>query len=177
MEKEEWVDEATNSSEEEESQEDSTQEEQGQEPDLSQELERERQARQQLTARAKRAEEEAKALREKYESLNEKKAETEAKAQPASPDVDERVLKAQGMPDDLLKELKAISQVRGVPLIDAQSDPLFAAVKAEYERNQKASEASLGASKGSGQPKPKVDFTTPGLSREDHRKLFKEKFR
>jgi len=167
MEDETQVDETISSSSDE-----NTEENTGDE-NLAEELERERQARQQLTARAKKAEEEARSLREKYEALNKEK-ETQP-TQTASPDVEELILKSQGMSSDLLKELKVIAQVRGVSLIDAQSDPIFATLKENYEKEKKSSEASLGASKGSGQVKPKKDFSTPGLSRDEHREMFKNK--
>jgi hypothetical protein len=167
MEDKTQVDETINSSSDE-----NTEENTGE--NLAEELERERQARQQLTARAKKAEEEARSLREKYEALNKEKEDPKP-TQTASPDVEELILKSQGMSSDLLKELKVIAQVRGVSLIDAQSDPIFATLKENYEKEKKSSEASLGASKGSGQVKPKKDFNTPGLSRDEHREMFKNK--
>lgn len=160
------VDETTSSSGDE-----NTEENTGDESDLAEELERERQARQQLTARAKKAEEDLKALRAQMSSEKpEEKPETQS-----APDVDERILKANGMPDELLRELKVVAQVRGVGLIEAQSDPIFSSLKDKYEKEQKASEAALGASKGSGQAKKKVDLKTPGLSREEHKALAKER--
>ena len=178
MEKENEVDETTNSSVEDNNEEEISSDENtenvGQESDLSEELERERQARQQLTARAKKAEAEAKSLREKYESQKKDEEEAKSKTQETSPDIDERILKAQGMPDELLKELKVIAQVRGVDLMDAQKDSVFQVIKTDYERKQKSEEASLGASKGSGQAKPKKDFTTPGLTAEEHKELWKK---
>lgn len=90
---------------------------------------------------------------------------------PLSVDVDERILKAQGMSDEVLKELKVVATARGVSLIDAQNDYLFVAIKEKIERDTKAQRATLGVSRGSGTAKPKVGFNTPGLSREEHMKL------
>jgi hypothetical protein len=172
MEDETQADETINSSvdenNEEETQEEESQE-QSQDDDsdleaLKAELEKERKARQQLTARAKKAE---------ADLLASKKSQSKTSAS-ASPDVDERILKANGMSDELLKELKVISKVRGVPLIDAQSDPVFKAIKDNYEKDQASNEASLGASKGSGPSKPKKTPNTPGISRDEHKEMFKK---
>ena len=115
-----------------------------------------------------------------------KKAEADLKAlkasKPATPkivetsvspqlNVEEAVLQANGMSDELLTELKAVAKVRGLSLIKAQNDPIFVAVKEKFEQDKKQKDASLPASRGSGSAKPKKDLTTPGLSREEHRKL------
>jgi hypothetical protein len=163
-EQEEVLDEATSSSDDtEEQNEDSVDIE-----FLQNELEKERQARQQLTARAKKAEEALKAL----STEEEKKEEKKENASPSN--VEEVVLRANGMSDELLKQLKAVAQVRNVSLIDAQKDELFVAIKEKYEQEQKVKDASLGASKGSGQQKAKKTFNTPGLSPEDHKKLWQQ---
>jgi hypothetical protein len=114
-----------------------------------------------ILARAKKAEEKAKEVRR-----------PEVQSSPSSPDIDERILKANGMPDELLKDLKAIAQVRGNTLLDAVKDPLFVTLKESYEKEQKVKSASLGASRGSGEAKPKKDATTPGLSREEHKEIY-----
>ncbi len=111
------------------------------------------------------------------------KAEAKAKAPKAPskqddkndyPDVDERILKANGMPEELLKELKAIAMARGVNLIDAQNDSLFKLVKDNYEQELKSKEASLGSSKGSGNAVARKTASTPGLSRDEHKEMWKQ---
>lgn len=102
-----------------------------------------------------------------------KKAEADLKAlkgtaQQASPNVEETVLLATGMPEALLSELKAVAAVRKVSLLKAQADPIFVAVKEKFEKDQKREDASLPASRGAGAVKPKKDFTVPGLTREEH---------
>lgn len=110
-----------------------------------------------LYERTKKAEAEAKALRE---------------AKPSSqPNVEETVLLANGMPEELLKELKVIAQVRKTTLLKAQNDPIFVAVKERFEKDEKQKSASLGAARGAGAVKAKKDFNTPGLSREEHRAM------
>lgn len=97
--------------------------------------------------------------------------------QPASaqPNVEETVLLANGMSEDLMKELKAVAQARGISsLIKAQNDPIFVAVKEKFEKDQRQKEASLPASRGSGSIKPKKSIDTPGLSREEHMAMAKQ---
>lgn len=96
--------------------------------------------------------------------------------QPTSPavDVDERILKSQGMDNDLLKQLKDVARLRNVGLIEAQSDPLFTGIKDQYEKDKKQKAASLPASRGSGTTKPKKTLSTPGLTKEEHKALMRE---
>lgn len=118
----------------------------------------------QVLARAKKAEEKLKVVTPK----------APAPVASPQPNVEELVLQAQGMPEELLSELKAVASVRKVSLIKAQADPIFVAVKEKFEKDQKQKEANLGASRGSGSAKPKVDFNTPNLPRETHKELFEK---
>ncbi len=88
--------------------------------------------------------------------------------------IEEVVLLSQGMPEDLMKELKVVAQVRGVSLLKAQADPIFVAVKEKFEQTEKHEAASLPASRGAGAPKVKKDYLTVGLSREEHKKMVLE---
>jgi hypothetical protein len=118
-----------------------------------------------LFERAKKAEADLKALKAN------KPAKTVETSVSPQLNVEEAVLQANGMSDELLTELKAVAKVRGLSLIKAQNDPIFVAVKEKFEQDKKQKDASLPASRGSGSAKPKKDLTTPGLSREEHRKL------
>jgi hypothetical protein len=92
-----------------------------------------------------------------------------AQPQPASHvNVEETVLRANGMPDELIEELKLRAPKYGGSLIKAQTDSNYVAVKEKFEREKKSNDASLGASRGSGSVKPKKTASTPGLSREEH---------
>jgi hypothetical protein len=89
-----------------------------------------------------------------------------------TPNVEETVLLATGMPEELLGELKAVAQVRNTSLIKAQHDPIFTAIKEKFERDSKQRDASLPAARSAGQVKAKKAFDTPGLSAEEHRALW-----
>jgi hypothetical protein len=121
-----------------------------------------------LFERAKKAEAELKAL---------KGANQVAKPSQTSPQtIEETVLQAQGMPDELIESLRKVAQVEGIgSLIKAQTNPIFVAVKEKFERELKQKQASMPASRNSGATRPQKSLTTPGLSREEHRKLALEK--
>lgn len=114
------------------------------------------------------------AERTKKKVTSEKRVDLQTPDTPPTESVDERILKSQGMSDELLKELKRVARFNEIDLITAQADPMFVAIKAKLEQEQRDKEASLGASKGSGTGKAKKDFTTPGLSSEDHKALWKK---
>ena len=89
--------------------------------------------------------------------------------------VEETVLLANGMPEELLTELKAVAQARGIKsLLKAQSDPIFVAVKEKHEKDQKQRDASLPASRGAGSVRIQKSVDAPGLSREEHMAMTKE---
>lgn len=118
-------------------------------------------------ARAKKAE--ALIIKNKKAPVAEKPTE---QATPSN--VEEIVLQANGMSDELLVQLKKVAAINGTSLIKAQNDPIFVAVKEKFEREKKSSSASLGASRGSGAAKVQKGLNTPGLSREEHMRLAKE---
>lgn len=97
---------------------------------------------------------------------------TETSPAPKEPSVEETVLKANGMPSELLTQLKKIAKVNGTGLLDAQTDPIFIAVKDKFEKDKKRKEASLGAGRGAGGKKVDKSFKTPGLSRDEHKDMF-----
>lgn len=119
----------------------------------------------------------AQAQAAKYRRLYEKtqKAKPEQTKPQATPlNIEETVLLANGMEETLLETLKKVAAVNGTSLIKAQNDPIFVAVKEKFEREKKSSNASLGASRGSGSVKAQKSLSTPGLSREEHMKLAQE---
>ena len=113
-----------------------------------------------------------------YKKWKDAQAQPQPKPQPQAPQqslsAEEAALLVNGMPKELLKELKVIAQVRGTGLIETQNDPVFLGIKDNFDKTKKQNEASLPASRGSGNVKPKKDFNTPGLSREEHIELLKK---
>lgn len=129
-------------------------------------LEREAEARRQLTARAKTAESKVVKPTEKPQQINNGIDETT---------IEKKILKSQGMSDELLEELVALSKVRGKGLLDTQADPIFIALKDAKEAEAKKARANLGTSKGSGTVKTTKGFNTPGLSDEEHKELWRQR--
>jgi hypothetical protein len=119
-------------------------------------------------ARAKKAE--ALIVKHKKEPVAEKP--TQATPQL---NVEETVLLANGLEEELLVQLKKIATINGTSLIKAQNDPIFVAVKEKFEQDKKRENASLPASRGAGQVKAKKDFSTEGLSREEHMAMLKKR--
>jgi len=126
-----------------------------------------------LQATNKKLFERAKKAEAKLKELQPKAVAPKVASQPASTNVEETVLLANGMSEELLEELKAVAAVRKTSLIKAQADPIFVAVKDRFEKEQKSSAASLGASKGSGNVKARKTPNTPGLTREEHMAMVK----
>lgn len=136
--------------------------------DLAVELEKAKKAISQLTARAKRAEDEAK----------KNKIPSDTKAQPNLTNTlsrEEAVLIAQGYDLETLNQIQVIAKGKGVSLLEAEKDPLFVSYKEKKDAEAKAEKAKLGASKGSGQKETKPGFNS-FESLEDHKKLWKENF-
>lgn len=89
-------------------------------------------------------------------------------------DIEATVLKSQGIPDDILRDMKALAKVRGKSLLDIQNDPIILTLKKQREDEDKANKAKLGASKSTASVKKEVSFNTPGLSDEEHKRLWRE---
>lgn len=123
----------------------------------------------QAVARAKKAEAELKAL----------KGEPKAKAPQLNSGLDDesverKILKSQGVSEELIEELSALSKVRGKSLLDTLEDPIYLKLKEAKEEEAKEKKAKLPSSKGSGTVKSKRDTTSPDLSEEEHKALWKE---
>lgn len=108
---------------------------------------------------------------------NKKKSTETNKVATNAPDkytVERTVLAANGMPDDLLKSLERIAKLEDVSLLTATKDPLFIATQERYEQEQRLKSAQVGASNGSGSGASKIGFDTPGLTKDQHKQLWKK---
>lgn len=99
------------------------------------------------------------------------------KTKTESVDVDERILVNQGIDDEVLAELKDIAKAKRMSLIDARNTPVFKAFEKQFEEEKKTESARLGASKGSGTRREQKTFKTPGLSKEEHRKMWEANYK
>lgn len=104
----------------------------------------------------------------------------EAKPQPkpqsnAQSDIsDELRLIARGLSEEDIDQAKVIAKGRGVSLPEALKDPLFNSYKVGKEEQEKKDKAKLGASGGSDY-QGEEPLVKPGMSKEEHLKVWKEK--
>ncbi|MFA5197682.1 MAG: hypothetical protein WC437_04675 [Patescibacteria group bacterium] len=119
-------------------------------------------AKSELTARAKKAEEELKTLKANPQN------------KPNDPQLSEELkLIARGLSDEEIEQAKVIAKGKGIPLPEAIKDPLFTVFQRDLKEREKKEKAKLGASKGSGESEDKP-LVRSGMSREEHEKVFKE---
>jgi hypothetical protein len=116
-------------------------------------------AKAQLTARAKKAEEELKALKAKPINNNN------------DPQLsDELKLIARGLSDEEIEQAKVVAKGKGVNLIEAIKDPLFTIYQTDLKEKERKEKAKLGASKGSGETQEEITGLQYGATREEHKK-------
>lgn len=88
--------------------------------------------------------------------------------------VQEEILRSQGYTDDLILELKKVASLNKTDLFAAQKDDIFLAIKEKREKQKKSEDARLGAARGVAKSVPKKTVSTPGLSDEEHERLWRE---
>lgn len=123
----------------------------------------------QVLARAKAAEEENKRLK------NQPKQNTTNGNATSLEQIQEEILKAQGVDKDLLSQMKDLAKLRGTSILDVQSDPIVLALKEAKEKEILAQKARLPASRGSSIVKKEVDMATPGLTPEQHKEIWRNR--
>ena len=131
--------------------------------DLAEELENERKAKSQILARAKKAEDELKKLKE---------SKTETPINNNDPYfADELRLLAKGVDGQAILKAKIIAKGSGVSLLDAMKDEAVVAYIKDIKEQERREKAKLGASKGSGESQD-APLVTDNMSREEHQKVF-----
>jgi len=107
-----------------------------------------------------------------------KKAEEELKALKANPPLkqdpqlsDELKLIARGYSDEEIEKAKVIAKGLGVSLPEATKDPLFLVYQSDLKEKERKEKAKLGASKGSGESEDET-LIKPEMTREEHQKAF-----
>ena len=76
---------------------------------------------------------------------------------------------------DELERVKKIAQLDGVTLSEAMKSEDFTIWKQAREAESKREAASMEASRGSGNRGKKKTLQTPGLSKEEHKALFRQR--
>lgn len=129
---------------------------------LKEKLDKAEQAKSQLTARAKKAEQELKALKEATPPLKQ------------DPQLsDELKLIARGLSDEEIEQAKVVAKGKGIVLTEAIKDPLFLSYQATLKEQERKEKAKLGASKGSGESRDET-LIKQDMTREEHQEAFKK---
>jgi len=134
------------------------------------EVEELRKAKGQLTARAKKAEEDLKLLKRELETFRGKPQVNNNDPQLS----DELRLIASGLSDEEIEQANIIARGRGIRPTQAIKDPLFLTYQADLKEKKRKEDAKLGASKGSGETKEEVTGLQSGATREEHEKAFRK---
>ena len=129
---------------------------------LQEKLDQAERAKSQLTARAKKAEEELKALKANPPVTN-----------PDPQLSDELKLIARGLSDEEIDQAKVIAKGKGIVLAEAIKDPLFLSYQATLKEQARKEKAKLGASKGSGESQDDT-LIRAEMTREEHERAFKK---
>ena len=131
---------------------------------LKEKLDAAEKAKSQLTARAKRAEEELKALKAQPQVNNNNDTQLS----------DELKLIARGLSDEEIEQAKIIAKGKGINLTEATKDPLFLVYQGDLKTKERREKAKLGASKGSGESQEETTGLQSGSTRDDHKKAFEK---
>lgn len=129
--------------------------------------------------RAEKAEAELKELKSKSETKTDKeepKSEGQKETMVSGDQLtkEEAILYARGLSEEEVEKVKSIAKIEGEsPLVSAESD-YFKHWQSQKKAAVEADETQLGASKGSMKTKPKKDFSTTGLSAEEHKAMFRD---
>jgi hypothetical protein len=128
---------------------------------LKEELEKERIAKSQILARARKAEDELKTFKANPPIKNDPQLSEELK------------LIARGLSDEEIEQAKVIAKGKDIVLTEAIKDPLFTIFQSDLKEKQRKENAKLGASKGSGES---IDSTLikADMTEEEHKEAFKK---
>lgn len=132
-------------------------------------------------ARLARLERQAKRLKKKLGIVDEPVVvdKPKPKAKPAKQDttldIEAKILKvAKGFSDEEIARAKQIAVLEEIDITSAISHDLFTSWK---DRRDKEADAELRASRGGVVKRKEKTFSTPGLSREEHKALFEKRMR
>lgn len=73
---------------------------------------------------------------------------------------------------ELIERARKIAKLEGISLAEAVNNPMFTFAKQAYEEEKRKEKSQMEASRGSGTRGQRKTFTTPGLSKEEHKALF-----
>jgi len=140
--------------------------------ELKEQLTKAREAQRQILARAKKAEAQ---LKERPSQVTKDEAKpTQFTNTLTAEDVEVKILQTQKVSEDEIAYLKKIAAINGTSLIEAMEDPIYTGFKDKKEADKKSENARLGASRGSSSVRKENTTSTPGLSKADHKDLWRK---
>lgn len=129
--------------------------------------------------KAKIAKEEAEKVKKDLEDERQKAVKDAANApKPDLSALEDRIanaeLRSRGLSDEEIDEAKSIAKGKGINFTDALKTKTFLLFQADLKEEQRKERAKLGPSDGSN-PSSEAPLVTPGMSREEHVKAWKQK--
>jgi len=85
-----------------------------------------------------------------------------------------RLIARAGYDDDELDKLRKVAQVEETSLAEAEKSDIFSSWYQKRQQEQKSEQAQMGGSTGSGRQTKEKDVSDPGLSEDEHRKLWEQ---
>lgn len=141
--------------------------------DIQAKLEESENARRKLYTRLKEAESKLK------QAPVQKESKKDIPLQQPNMDRDEiiaiSVLTAKEYSEDEIDYIGKIAKVEGISLLSAEKTDLFQAYKEKRANEIRTQEAKLSASRSGSRSQQQKDFSTPGLTSEEHKRLFMER--
>lgn len=126
-------------------------------------------AKRQITARAHKAEQEAKTFKSKSQTSSDTQLTNSSLTEES---VDVKILESKGVDAESIAMLKDIAKIKNISMLAAEHNEIYKTWKSNQEATAKAEKAKLGASRGSGSAKQEKAFTSANLSDEDHKALW-----
>lgn len=121
--------------------------------------------------RAEKAEAELKALKAK---LTSEKPAQEKKPVETGLTEDDIFVISKVQDKESIEMIRKVSKLEGISLLEAMENSLYKTWAKQREEEKRQEESQMGASKGSGSKRQQKTFSTPGLSPEDHRELWRK---
>lgn len=111
----------------------------------------------------------------KAKKLEGKPEQTQVKTESHSLSEDDILVITTLQDKELIERARKIARLEGITLAQAVENPMFAYAKQAYEEEQKKEKASMEASRGSGSRGQKKTLATTGLSKEEHKELWRKR--
>lgn len=125
--------------------------------------------------RAEKAEKEKKELEAELALLKkETKPAQEAKPVETGLSEDDILVISRVQDKESIDMIRKVAKLEGITLTEAEQNPLYRSWANQRAEEKRQEQSQMGASKGSGSRKQTKDLSTPRLSEEEHKELWKK---